>query len=108
MTRPYFSFTTCRKHLHIWTKFNVWTQFVSMANCPTWKNTLTNLKKYTLNMKDEMLEVVNENDVVIDLKSRKEVHQKGLSHREIHIWFMTPAREIIFQHRAKDKDTYPD
>lgn len=61
-----------------------------------------------LNKKEEMLEVVDENDVVIGLKSRKEVHQKGLLHREIHIWFMTPAKEIIFQHRAKDKDTYPD
>lgn len=60
------------------------------------------------NAKEEMLEVINEDDVVIDLKSRKEVHQKGLLHREIHVWFMTPNKEIIFQHRAKDKDTYPD
>ncbi len=60
------------------------------------------------NRKEEMLEVVDENDVVIDLKSRKEIHQKGLLHREIHIWFITPTKEIIFQHRAKDKDTYPD
>ncbi len=59
-------------------------------------------------MRDEKLEIVNENDEVIGLESRKIVHQKGLLHREIHIWFMTPNREIIFQHRAKDKDTYPD
>lgn len=24
------------------------------------------------------------------------------------MWFITPQREIIFQHRAKNKDTYPD
>jgi isopentenyldiphosphate isomerase len=59
-------------------------------------------------MKEEQLEIVNENDEVIGLESRKTIHQKGLLHREIHIWFMTPAREILFQHRAKDKDTYPD
>jgi isopentenyldiphosphate isomerase len=59
-------------------------------------------------MKGEMLEVVNENDVVIGLETRKMVHKKGLLHREIHIWFMTPNREIVFQHRAKDKDAYPD
>lgn len=59
-------------------------------------------------MKEEQLEIVNENDEVVGLESRKVVHQKGLLHREIHIWFMTPNREIIFQHRAKDKDTYPD
>ncbi len=59
-------------------------------------------------MKVEQLEIINENDEVIGLESRKVIHQKGLLHREIHIWFMTPNREIIFQHRAKDKDTYPD
>jgi isopentenyldiphosphate isomerase len=59
-------------------------------------------------MKEEMLEVVNENDEVIGLQPRKTIHEKGLLHREIHIWFITPNKEIIFQHRAKDKDTYPD
>lgn len=59
-------------------------------------------------MNEEKLEVINENDEVIGLESRKVIHQKGLLHREIHILFMTPNREIIFQHRAKDKDTYPD
>lgn len=56
----------------------------------------------------EMLEVIDENDNVIGLESRKKVHQDGLLHREIHIWFFTPQGELIFQHRAKDKDTYPD
>jgi isopentenyldiphosphate isomerase len=59
-------------------------------------------------MKIEMLEVVDENGQVIGLETRKRVHQEGLLHREIHVWFMTPNKEIIFQHRAKDKDTYPD
>jgi isopentenyldiphosphate isomerase len=59
-------------------------------------------------MEQEMLEVVDQNDVVIGLESRRVIHEQGLLHREIHIWFMTPIREIIFQHRAKDKDTYPD
>ncbi len=59
-------------------------------------------------MKQKKLEIVDNNDVVISLETRKTVHEKGLLHREIHIWFMTPNREIVFQHRAKDKDTYPD
>jgi isopentenyldiphosphate isomerase len=59
-------------------------------------------------MKEEQLEIINENDEVIGLESRKVIHQKGLLHREIHIWFITPNCEIVFQHRAKDKDTYPD
>ena len=56
----------------------------------------------------EMLEVIDENDNVVGLESRAKIHQNGLLHREIHIWFFTPKSEIIFQHRAKDKDTYPD
>lgn len=56
----------------------------------------------------ELLEVVNEQDEFVELETRKKIHQEGLLHREIHIWFMTPDRKIIFQHRAKDKDTYPD
>ncbi len=56
----------------------------------------------------EMLEVIDENDNVIGLETRAKIHQDGLLHREIHIWFLTPEGEIIFQHRAKDKDTYPD
>lgn len=59
-------------------------------------------------MKQEMLEIVNENDEVVSIETRKKVHQDGLLHREIHIWFFTTNKEIIFQHRAKDKDIYPD
>lgn len=56
----------------------------------------------------EMLEIIDENDNVIGLETRAKIHQEGLLHREIHIWFITLNGEIIFQHRAKDKDTYPD
>jgi isopentenyldiphosphate isomerase len=55
-----------------------------------------------------MLEVIDENDNVIGLENRTKVHKEGLLHREIHVWFITPKEEIVFQHRAKDKDTYPD
>jgi isopentenyldiphosphate isomerase len=56
----------------------------------------------------KILSVVDGNDNVIGEATRKEIHEKGLLHREIHVWFVTPKGEIIFQHRAKDKDTYPD
>jgi len=61
-----------------------------------------------MNDNQEMLEVVDENDNVIGLESREKIHKEGLLHREIHVLFITPRAEIIFQHRAKDKDTYPD
>jgi len=56
----------------------------------------------------QMLEIINEDDNVIGLENRTKIHNEGLLHREIHVWFITPQGEIIFQHRAKDKDTYPD
>lgn len=57
---------------------------------------------------EEFLEVVDENDNVVGLETREKIHREGLLHREIHVWFFTSNGEIIFQHRAKDKDTYPD
>lgn len=55
-----------------------------------------------------MLNIVDENDHLIGVEDRSVIHEKGLLHREIHVYFVTPDRKIIFQHRAKDKDTYPD
>jgi len=56
----------------------------------------------------QRLDVVNENDEVISQKPRDIIHKEGLLHREVHVWFVTPDGGIIFQRRAKDKDTYPD
>jgi isopentenyldiphosphate isomerase len=61
-----------------------------------------------MNELKQMLEIINENDEVIGLENRTKIHKEGLLHREIHIWFITPDSEIVFQHRAKNKDTYPD
>ena len=62
----------------------------------------------TMSNTEEKLDVVDENDVVIGQETRNKIHKDGLLHREIHIWFVTPDGQMIFQHRAKDKDTYPD
>jgi isopentenyldiphosphate isomerase len=59
-------------------------------------------------MSVERLNIVNENDGIIGEETRQLIHEKGLLHREVHVWFYTPKGEIIFQHRSKDKDTYPD
>ncbi len=56
----------------------------------------------------ELLNIINDQDEVIGEKSRSEIHKTGLLHREIHVYFVTPQKEIILQHRAKDKDTFPD
>jgi len=54
------------------------------------------------------LNIVDENGKIIGEETRENIHDQGLLHREIHVWFYTPKGEIIFQHREKDKDTYPD
>jgi len=54
------------------------------------------------------LNIVDENGEIIGEETRENIHNQGLLHREIHVWFYTPKSEIIFQHREKDKDTYPD
>lgn len=54
------------------------------------------------------LNIVDENDNIIGKDTRSNIHKLGLLHREIHVWFYTSNKEIIFQHRAKDKDTFPD
>lgn len=54
------------------------------------------------------LNIVNEDGAIIGEATREEIHKKGLLHREVHVWFYTPRGELIFQHRAKNKDTYPN
>ncbi len=56
----------------------------------------------------DLLDVVDEDGTIIDTASRKEVHEKGLLHREVHIWLVTDAGEIIFQHRSVSKETSPN
>ena len=54
------------------------------------------------------LNIVDESGKIVGEETRENIHNQGLLHREIHVWFYTPKGEIIFQHREKDKDTYPD
>ena len=54
------------------------------------------------------LNVVDEQGNITGVDTRENIHTLGLLHREIHVWFYTPKGDIIFQHREKDKDTYPD
>ncbi len=58
--------------------------------------------------KEELLEVVDENDVVIGLESRSRIHREGLLHREANILFITPDGQLIFQQRSSEKETYPN
>ena len=46
-------------------------------------------------MHTELLDVVNKDDVIINSKSRNEVHQIGLLHREIHIWLFDKDKNLL-------------
>lgn len=41
-------------------------------------------------------------------KSHKEVHLLGLSHRLIHVWILTPDKQLLLQKRAHTKEADPD
>ena len=56
-------------------------------------------------MPKNFLNVVNDSGEVIGFDTRDNIHNKGLLHREVHVWLVTPGGEIIFQHRSKTKDT---
>lgn len=54
------------------------------------------------------LNIIDENENIIGKDTRENIHKNGLLHREIHVWIYNKNGEILFQRRAKNKDTYPD
>lgn len=59
-------------------------------------------------MADTLLDVVDENDIVIGQRLRSDIHREGLLHREVHVWFVTPDRHVIFQRRSATKESAPN
>jgi len=60
-------------------------------------------------MADELIDILDElGNPTSEVRLKSEAHKSGLYHASVHIWFYTKNREILFQKRAKDKDTYPD
>jgi len=53
------------------------------------------------------LEIVDDEDHIIGRAPYAQIHSEGLLHREVHVWFVTSSGEIIFQHRDKNKETFP-
>ncbi len=56
----------------------------------------------------EYIDIVNEQDEVIGKTSQKDIYDKKLNHRIVHIMVINPkAREIYFQKRSEKKDFLP-
>lgn len=56
----------------------------------------------------EILEVVDENNRVIGTESRREIHEKALRHRSVHIFIFNHQGGLYLQKRSPSKDQYPD
>jgi len=59
-------------------------------------------------MKEEMINIVDENDNVIDVKSKSEVREKVLLHRGITIFLLNSKKEVFVHQRASIKKAYPN
>ncbi len=66
------------------------------------KYLMADLKKYENQRPSnkEIIDVVDEDDKVIDTRSRADVHRLGLLHREINVWMFDKDNNIIFQKRG--------
>jgi isopentenyl-diphosphate delta-isomerase type 1 len=56
---------------------------------------------------NEILEVVDADDNVIGRATRSEIHQRGLTHRAVHIFLFNSAGDIYVQRRSAIKDRFP-
>ena len=55
----------------------------------------------------EKLDIVNEEDEIIDVKTRKEAHDKGLRHRSVMFFVFNPDGKLLMTQRSEDKRFYP-
>lgn len=55
----------------------------------------------------ELLDVVDEDDNVIGVKTRGEIHARGLMHRAVHILVFNSSEELFIQKRSMSKDENP-
>jgi isopentenyldiphosphate isomerase len=55
----------------------------------------------------ELLDVVDTNDRVIEVRPRGEVHRLGLMHRSVHILVFNSAGDFFIQKRSMSKDSNP-
>ncbi len=66
-----------------------------------------------MSAQDELLEVWDWEEAIPTgrVVSRKRAHSEGIAHEGVHLWVIRTASgcpEILFQHRASNKEMYPD
>jgi isopentenyldiphosphate isomerase len=60
-----------------------------------------------IEVSQELLDVVDENDLVVAVKTRGEIHAKGLMHRAVHILVFNQQGDLFIQKRSMSKDECP-
>ncbi len=60
-----------------------------------------------IEVSQELLDVVDVNDQVVVVKTRGEIHSKGLMHRAVHILVFNHQGDLFIQKRSMSKDECP-
>ena len=60
-----------------------------------------------MSVSDELLDVVDDNDEVVAVKKRGEIHAARLMHRAVHILVFNSRGELFLQKRSMSKDEQP-
>ena len=60
-----------------------------------------------MSVSHELLDVVDENDNIIAVRTRGEIHAECLMHRAVHILVFNSAGELFLQRRSLSKDEQP-
>ena len=66
-----------------------------------------NLRRQLVSVSNELLDVVNEDDEVIAVRRRGEIHAERLMHRAVHILLFNSRDELFLQKRSLSKDEQP-
>ncbi len=56
-------------------------------------------------MQTELLDVINENDEIVESRTREDIHRLGLLHREVHVWLFDENKNIYFSKRGYRKSS---
>ncbi len=59
-------------------------------------------------MSKAVLNIVDEEGNIVGVETREKIHQEGLLHRIVHVWLYTPDKNIIFQRRGKEAESFPN
>lgn len=60
-----------------------------------------------MSVSQELLDVVDENDRIVAVKTRGEIHAHGLMHRAVHILLFNGRGQLFLQKRSLQKDEQP-